>query len=251
MLKNKKIMVLLGSVLIVIVLAIFLWPHFKQGYAGTTVDVVRLAQNVKEGMIITEDMLQVKEFPTAYLGEDKILTKEAVVGQYAAADLFQGDIVTTSKIVGSEQRVFYEQNSLVAITLPTLSASVAAKIAPGDHVNVFGYPKDNANAGIVWKPELLQNMEVAYIVSSDAQDAEEGIAPASVVLKVTSPEQTQELIKLEYMAQIHLERISNNAGSNSEAVALSPVAPEAPVFPEEPVQTPPDAAADLDEPEAE
>ena len=78
-------MVLLGSVLIVIVLAIFLWPHFKQGYAGTTVDVVRLAVDVKKGTVITEDMLQVKEFPAAYLSDDKTLEKEAVIGRFAAS----------------------------------------------------------------------------------------------------------------------------------------------------------------------
>ncbi len=225
MLKNKKIMVLLGSVLIIIILAIFLWPHFKQGYAGQTVDVVRLAENISEGTIITTGMIQVKEFPAAYLSDDKLLTKEEAIGQYAAADLFKGDILTASKIVSSDKQVFYEQNNLIAITLPTLSSSVAAKIQPGDHVNIYGYPKDNAQAGIILRSELLQNMEIAHIVSSDAQDAGEGIAPASVVLKVTSTEQAQELVKFEYTAQIHLERISDNAGLNETQVTVPDIPP--------------------------
>ena len=229
MLKNKKIMVLLGSVLIVLVLAIFLWPHFKQGYAGTTVEVVRMASDIERGTIITSEMIRVKEFPAAYLEDMQILSKDEVVGQYAATDLFKGDIVSANNIVSSDKQVFYEQNNLVAVTLPTLSASVAAKIKPGDRVNIYGYLKDNANAGIVWRPEILQNMEIAYIVSSDAQDAGEGIAPASVVLKVSSAEQTQELVKLEYTAQIHLERVSNNAGQNAA------IEPE--------VQTPPEVQA--------
>ena len=229
MLKNKKIMVLLGSVLIALVLAIFLWPHFKQGYAGTTVEVVRMASDIERGTIITSEMVRVKEFPTAYLEDMQILSKDEVVGQYAATDLFKGDIVSANNIVSSDKQVFYEQNNLVAVTLPTLSASVAAKIKPGDRVNIYGYPKDNANAGIVWRPEILQNMEIAYIVSSDAQDAGDGIAPASVVLKVSSAEQTQELVKLEYTAQIHLERVSNNAGQNAA------IEPE--------VQTPPEVQA--------
>lgn len=229
MLKNKKIMVLLGSVLIVLVLAIFLWPHFKQGYAGTTVEVVRMASDIDRGTIITSEMVRIKEFPAAYLDDMQILSKDEVVGQYAATDLFKGDIVSANNIVSSDKKVFYEQNNLVAVTLPTLSASVAAKIKPGDRVNIYGYPKDNANAGIVWRPEILQNMEIAYIVSSDAQDAGDGIAPASVVLKVSSAEQTQELVKLEYTAQIHLERVSNNAGQNAA------IEPE--------VQTPPEVQA--------
>lgn len=229
MLKNKKIMVLLGSVLIVLVLAIFLWPHFKQGYAGTTVEVVRMASDIDRGTIITSEMVRIKEFPAAYLDDMQILSKDEVVGQYAATDLFKGDIVSANNIVSSDKKVFYEQNNLVAVTLPTLSASVAAKIKPGDRVNIYGYPKDNANAGIVWRPEILQNMEIAYIVSSDAQDAGDGIAPASVVLKVSSAEQTQELVKLEYTAQIHLERVSNKAGQNAA------IEPE--------VQTPPEVQA--------
>lgn len=242
MLKNKKIMVLLGSVLIVLVLAIFLWPHFKQGYAGTTVEVVRMASDIERGTIITNEMVRVKEFPAAYLEDIQILAKDDVVGQYAATDLFKGDIVSANKIVGSDKKVFYEQNNLVAVTLPTLSASVAAKIKPGDRVNIYGYPKDNANAGIVWRPEVLQNMEIAYIVSSDAQDAGEGIAPASVVLKVSSPEQTQELVKLEYTAQIHFERVSNNAGQKAvEPEVQIPSAVQAPTPSAE--QQPPDDAA--------
>lgn len=224
--KNKKIMVILGSVLIVMVLAILLFPHFKTGYMGSTELVVIASGDIKKGTVITEDMIDQKEYPSAYLAEQTVvLLPEAIVGQYAAVDIYAGDVVNQAKIVAANEKVFFEQNNLIAITMANLSSSVAAKLAPGDLVNIYGYVKDTGSAGMLIEPPSLKNIEIAYVVASDAQEVVDGVAPAAVVVKVNSPEQAQELIKLEYSSKVHLERVSNNKEQSA------PVATELPVVP--------------------
>ena len=211
--KKKKVFVLLLALLILIVATIFIIPQLKKGYLGETVTVYVPKNNISRSTLITEDMINPKSMPVEFVDKDKLVGKEELVGKYTKYEVFTTDYFTKEKIANPEEQALYEDTNLIAVTLSKLAASVGAKIAPGDNVNIYGYTEGFEGANKITFPDL-QGVEVAYILNNqgkpvtDTQENGASSIPSVVVLKAKTQQQVDELLKLEYATKVHLERVS-------------------------------------------
>lgn len=215
--KNKKLIAILGSILITIILAVVIIPKVTYAFKGDLTRVVMLKKDIKAGEMITEKDIEEKDYSEKYLPKGTIEKTSEIVGKYAKVDIFNYDIVTKDKIVDEKENVFYDGSNLVSVTLQSQPAGVSAKIKVGDVVKIYGYKQSQGDfdiGGVIEKPEL-QAVEVAYITTSDSREVKEDMqkeenynssnVPATVVLKVKTDAQAKALVDLEYSSKIHLE----------------------------------------------
>jgi len=217
--KNKGIIIALIVFFIVLIMGVLIFPHFKKGFTGQTTPVFMLNSDIKEKTLITEDMIKDVDFPSEYIKDSKIIVsdKNEIINSYSKVAINKNDIISKDKITNKDDVALYSKGNLIAVTVSTLSSSVAGKIYPGDIVKVYGYIKEETETGIqnkVIAPKDLEKMEVAYILTSQAQDTtntennKTDIVPNVVVLKVNE-KQASALVNLEYSGKIHLEKINN------------------------------------------
>lgn len=214
--KKKRVFVMLLAILMVTILSVFLFPKLKSGYMGKTVTVFFPSSQLPPGTKITQENLKEKLFPSEFIDEKKVISdKEHLIDSYTTTTVFETDYFTVDKVAKKEEQALYERTNLIAITLGKLSSSVAAKISPGDRVNVYGYTEGYEGAVRVTF-EDLQGIEVAYLVDNQGKNVvkneedEVSSIPAAVVLKVKTQQQANELLKLEYTTKIHLERVNQD-----------------------------------------
>lgn len=218
--KNKGIIIALIVLFIVLIMGVLIFPHFKKGFTGQTTPVFMLNSDIKERTLITEDMIKDVDFPSEYIKDSKIIVsdKNEIINAYSKVAINKNDIISKDKITNKDDVALYSKGNLIAVTVSTLSSSVAGKIYPGDIVKVYGYIKEETETGIqnkVIAPKDLEKMEVAYILTSQAQDTtntennKTDIVPNVVVLKVSNEKQASALVNLEYSGKIHLEKINN------------------------------------------
>ena len=218
--KNKGIIIALIVFFIVLIMGVLIFPHFKKGFTGQTTPVFMLNSDIKERTLITEDMIKDVDFPSEYIKDSKIIVsdKSEIINAYSKVAINKNDIISKDKITNKDDVALYSKGNLIAVTVSTLSSSVAGKIYPGDIVKVYGYIKEETETGIqnkVIAPKDLEKMEVAYILTSQAQDTtntennKTDIVPNVVVLKVSNEKQASALVNLEYSGKIHLEKINN------------------------------------------
>lgn len=217
--KNKGIIIALIVFFIVLIMGVLIFPHFKKGFTGQTTPVFMLNSDIKERTLITEDMIKNVDFPSEYIKDSKIIVsdKNEIINAYSKVAINKNDIISKDKITNKDDVALYSKGNLIAVTVSSLSSSVAGKIYPGDIVKVYGYIKEETETGIqnkVIAPKDLEKMEVAYILTSQAQDTtntennKTDIVPNVVVLKVNE-KQASALVNLEYSGKIHLEKINN------------------------------------------
>ena len=218
--KNKGIIIALIVFFIILIMGVLMFPHFKKGFTGQTTPVFMLNSDIKERTLITEDMIKNVDFPSEYIKDSKIIVsdKNEIINAYSKVAINKNDIISKDKITNKDDVALYSKGNLIAVTVSTLSSSVAGKIYPGDIVKVYGYIKEETETGIqnkVIAPKDLEKMEVAYILTSQAQDTtntennKTDIVPNVVVLKVSNEKQASALVNLEYSGKIHLEKINN------------------------------------------
>lgn len=230
-LKNRFV---IGALCIIaaLLIAFFALPAL-QGSQNTT-SVVRMTEDVTAGTQITTEMVETVSVPET-LVEGGISSVSLVVGQYAAADLYTGDYLTTAKLSST----LAEQNSfpagtakgklVVSVTLPSLASGVSGRLLPGDVITVMAVSADttetlglepadttdettyNTAASTVIYPEL-QYVEVCMVTASDGTDAsveanpgddEENSLPVTVSF-YASQEQALRLAELEQQGTIYL-----------------------------------------------
>lgn len=204
--KNKKLIVMLGVLIAVFIIAIFVFPYFKQGYLGDTEDIVIASKDIKQGEMLTESNFKTVSFPSGYYDKENALTKEQALNQYATQNIYSKDVITKQKVSNEETKKKYLTNT-TAVTLKTLASGVAGDIKTGDIVKVYGALRDGDHAIVA--PEILSKMEVIDLKKSDGSKTEEEKGVAGVVIFATNSQQAKALIDLEYAGDIHLERLKS------------------------------------------
>ena len=148
LLKNKF---LIGSLCIMLGLLVsFLAiPQIQAREKQTLVQSVRLIQNVKKGDIITDSQVEIVSIDQTLLPSHALVSLSSISSRYAAADLFAGDFLTTTKLMDGDkasnpiQLATAKGLTIISITLPTLSSGVSGMIRPGDVVTVMAMLKNN------------------------------------------------------------------------------------------------------------
>lgn len=131
-------------------------------------EVVRVKADIPAGSLITDEQIEIATMDKNTLPHEVIENAEEVNGKYAAADLFQGDFITSAKLVSEKQTKNYLETAtekgmrLVSITIPSLSAGVSGQIKPGDIVTVMALLKTNTADSMQTlqpDPDSLQTVE--------------------------------------------------------------------------------------------
>lgn len=124
-------------------------PQLVDKSTPEQLEVVRVKADIPAGSLITDDQIEIATMDKNILPPSAIENTAEASGKYAAADLFQGDIITSAKLVSEKQTKNYLETAtekgmrLVSITLPSLSAGVSGQIKPGDIVTVMALLKTN------------------------------------------------------------------------------------------------------------
>lgn len=220
--KNRKLIILLLTVAVVIVTGVYTYPSLKKAYVGDTVNVLVAKSDIGDGMILSEDMFVEKEMPAEYVSsvEEYVTKEELKTDKFAKQIILRGEPLIHRKMTSDDEIGLYAEQNLIAVSIESLASSVGAKLAVGDHVTIRGFLESDEGEKKVEAPENLRNIEIAYIIDANAKDKKdsdgekeetkegEKFIPKSIVFKVRNEPQAQELIRLEYTSRIHLERLS-------------------------------------------
>jgi pilus assembly protein CpaB len=143
-----------------------------------------------------------------------------VNGKYASADLFQGDIITSAKLVSEKQTKNYLETAtekgmrLVSITIPSLSAGVSGQIKPGDIVTVMALLKTNTADSV----QTLQP-DSASLQPAEPDESSTETIPADPDQTIENSELQQQKLETQLFPSLQfLEVFSLSAADGSSAI---------------------------------
>ena len=226
-LKNRTV---LGVICIALALIICfaITPLFNAS-KSSTMRIVRVKNDLKIGQEITAKDIEVVEVGAYNLPSEVVKKSEAVVGKYAAAEMFKGEYVLAAKISdtpASENAYLYGltgEKRAISITIPSFAGGLSGKLISGDIVSVIAV--DYREAGETRVPDELQYVEVIAVTDKKGNDEEtttikpdgeeETSLPETVTLLVT-PEQANILAELEAQGEIHVALVYRGTAENAQ-----------------------------------
>lgn len=181
-------------------------------YTDRKVDIVRLKTNVSRGQLITAEQLEIVSVGAYNLPESVIKDGSAVVGKYAAADLYAGDYLFAEKLSedgkSSEDVLLGLDGTKVAISvsIADLAAGLSDKLENGDIVSVIVY--DRA-LDFSYIPPELKYIQIVAATANDGIDKGEnaGGEKAATVTLLATPEQAELLAYYNTTTHIHFTLI--------------------------------------------
>lgn len=180
-------------------------------------EVVRVKADIPAGSLITDDQIELVAMDKNTLPSMAIENTAEASGQYADADLFQGDILTSAKLVSEKQAKNYLETAtgkglrLVSITIPSLSAGVSGQIKPGDIVTVMALLKTKTADSV----QTLQP-DSASLQPVETEDTAEA-TPTDPDQTVENTESQQQLETRLFPSLQFLEVFSLSAADGSSA----------------------------------
>lgn len=207
--KNKRILVAIICIVCAALVATAAIVTQKISF-GNKSEVVVLTANVKKGEKITTNKVQLEERTSSEISDTAVTSIEAVVGNYATADLFALDAVTPEKIsktpVNGDNLIAEMSEDKIAVSVPLTGANgVNGKLESGDIVQVYIKNPEYSTANDERRKEMeeyllmneLQYMRVLSITFSE--NTEDGTkadgGTYDVVTFECSPEQVQKLLE--------------------------------------------------------
>ena len=226
-LKNRTV---LGVICIALALIICfaITPLFNAS-KSSTMRIVRVKNDLKIGQEITAKDIEIVEVGAYNLPSEVVKKSEAVVGKYAAAEMFKGEYVLAAKISdtpASENAYLYGltgEKRAISITIPSFAGGLSGKLISGDIVSVIAV--DYRETGETIVPDELQYVEVIAVTDKKGNDEEtttikpdgeeETSLPETVTLLVT-PEQANILAELEAQGEIHVALVYRGTAENAQ-----------------------------------
>ena len=225
-LKNRTV---LGVICIALALIICfaITPLFNAS-KSSTMRIVRVKNDLKIGQEITAKDIEIVEVGAYNLPSEVVKKSEAVVGKYAAAEMFKGEYVLAARISdtpASENAYLYGltgEKRAISITIPSFAGGLSGKLISGDIVSVIAV--DYRETGETIVPDELQYVEVIAVTDKKGNDEEtttikpdgeeETSLPETVTLLVT-PEQANILAELEAQGEIHVALVYRGTAENA------------------------------------
>ena len=226
-LKNRTV---LGVICIALALIICfaITPLFNAS-KSSTMRIVRVKNDLKIGQEITAKDIEIVEVGAYNLPSEVVKKSEAVVGKFAAAEMFKGEYVLAAKISdtpASENAYLYGltgEKRAISITIPSFAGGLSGKLISGDIVSVIAV--DYRETGETIVPDELQYVEVIAVTDKKGNDEEtttikpdgeeETSLPETVTLLVT-PEQANILAELEAQGEIHVALVYRGTAENAQ-----------------------------------
>lgn len=207
---------------------VYLFARQPTANAGIeTVSVVIAVADVPRGVMLTEDMLQTRDWPKDYVPEGALLLPEEVVGRTVWIPLLANDPVVESKLAskGAGQglaALIPRGMRAVTIRASNVSTGVAGFILPGNNVDVLwtssqGRQDDETGGGSTHT--LLQNVEI-LAVDQQLEAPEENVVDPHELRSVTllvSPSDAGKLDLGQNRGTLHLS-LRNPEDTDTELV---------------------------------
>ena len=213
----------IGVVCIVLALLItFGVAPLVNRFTDQKVDIVRLKADVQRGQIITADHLEIVNVGSYNLPNNVIKDGKAVVGKYAATDLYAGDYLFDSKLSTDNKSAddvllgLDGKKVAISVNISDFAAGLSDKLENGDIVSVIIYDKEN---NISYTPASLQYVKVITTTTSDGIDKDEiveGGKSATVTLLVT-PEQAELLANYNSTTNVHFSLVYRGDAEKADA----------------------------------
>lgn len=169
--KNRTV---IGVICMVLAIAVtFLIAPLVNRLSTDTSEVIRLAEDVKQGVQITADHLEVAKVKTDSVPVGTLNDPKEIIGKYAASQLYAGDYLTTAKLTGEANTASDVFASLdgtkvaVSVTIDTFAAGLSGKLENGDVISMIVVDKETGKAFI---PASLRYMKVITTTTSGGID---------------------------------------------------------------------------------
>ena len=169
--KNRTV---IGIICMVLAVAItFCVAPIVNKLASDTTTVIRLSAEAKQGTQITEAQIETVEVKTDTIPISVIVEKSAVVGKYAASNLYSGDYFTKDKLTGDANTADDVFASLdgnkvaVSVTIDSFAAGLSGKLQNGDIISIIVTDKEKATTTI---PGALKYVKVITTTTAGGVD---------------------------------------------------------------------------------
>ena len=148
--KNRT---LIGIICMVLAVAItFLIAPLVNKLSTDTTEVVRLREDVLQGSKINEGQVEIVKMKTDTVPSGAFTETAAVVGQYAASNLYAGDCLTHAKITrnaNTADDTFMSLNGqkyAMSFTIDSFAAGLSGKLKNGDIISLVVMDKNSGKA---------------------------------------------------------------------------------------------------------
>lgn len=183
------------------------------------VQLVTVANNVLPHVELSEDMLEMKEYPKEVAPASAVASFEDVVGKKTKSDLLAGEPILTERMVDDEtdsELSYRIPESMRAVTIPNTEVSgVAGYIVSGDFVDMMiayseeeeAEGEEEASSTITQVYTQMQNIEVLMTGPNKIQtqvDQETGVSVPSSLTLLVSPQQAEVIAYANRMGTIQL-----------------------------------------------
>ena len=175
--------------------------------------VVRFTKDIAQGAQITEDDIEVVNLTKSSLPENFIPDKTSVIGMFANAELYKGDIVTDAKLTADANASINILGALtgdkvaMSVTIASFARGLSAKLQNGDIVSFYVTDKE----GNTTIPASLKYVRVITTTTAGGVDENE-VEPnedgtfdlPTTITVLVSVSQAQELANYEENAKMHV-----------------------------------------------
>jgi pilus assembly protein CpaB len=220
---------------------------------GGDMPVVVAKSTIAPGARITGDMVELRSFPSSYIGFQALSTVESVVGQVARYPIQEGEQVLASKLVDTSSAsndalgyILEPGKRGMAITFDDIVGAGGLAL-PGDHVDVVWVPFKGAPAFILLSdievtavnqtiiniapsaPGLVENDEDPQANGDRTRTSDADPQPeATTTTLLLTPEQTTTVLCAEHWAHKFEGEFRLAVRSFGDTAALAPNAPVCP-----------------------
>jgi len=224
-LKNRTALGLICIVLSLII-CFGLTPLFN-GAVQSQTEIVRMVKDVRQGEMITPDMITEVKVGGYNLPDNVIKQKENAVGKYAKHDMQNGDYILSGKLSDTPLAEFAYLHELdgsreaISITIKSFAAGLSGKFEAGDIVSIIASNVGDFRATVA--PPELRYVKVLAVTDgkgfdkefSDNRDDEEKDLPSTITLLVV-PAQAVILAELEATGRIHCTLVYRGTAENRD-----------------------------------
>ena len=218
---------MLGLVCIVLSLIICfgLTPMFN-GAVKAQIEIVRIIKDVKQGEMITAEMVTTIKVGGHNLPDTVIRQKDKVIGKYAKYAMHTGDYILSGKLSDTPLTEFAYLHELdgsreaMSVTIKSFAAGLSGKLEAGDIVSIMASDVGDFRATVA--PPELRYVQVIAVTDGKGFDKEfsdnktdERELPATVTLLVV-PAQALILAELETTGRIHCTLVYRGSRENSD-----------------------------------
>lgn len=188
---------------------------------SNTCEIVRMKNTVKRGSPITDEDIELVEIGEFNLPPDVARNPQAIIGTYAATDLYPNDYLLPKKVSNTPLSSDLILNEIpdgkvaISITTQTLATALSDKLQDGDIIRLYHYNDDNILEPVSDIPEF-RFLKVLAVTDAKGLDIDYTTPPeedkerqqTSTITVLASPEQAMLLTRYENEGKLHVALIS-------------------------------------------